>query len=447
MACPLYLLGFCGVLIAQTGTVEGDVTDCVTHKPLAGARVKLRAGERVIFGRCDANGRFQLPEVPVGSYSVQADQPGYSGAAQPFRHATPSPGAPGAEVHVSLLPYGVISGRVTDSAGVPIEGVRVELMNLRPINPNQRALPGMASRRIVLGDRELMTGVGVTTNDLGEYRFPGGAGTYYLRVHPLTNRDGSDETERLTYYPNALRAALGRPVALAAGRQVPNIDIRLIRQAGVRISGTVVQPASSSKGRWFQVSTSVLAWRQDAPDTDEPMLAVSTEYDAFDLKNFLPGQYVIEALEHDRSDPEHPRTLMAGRRTVEVRDKDLDGVEIPLLPAVDIPGTVVFGESCPAVRVSVVLRADSRMANFAPQDATAATRTFTLTGLVPGKYALTITPQPTGAATANGYSVVSATLGDREVLRTGFEVTGQPAGAMRISIACGVQPSAREVVR
>ena len=130
------LLGFCAVVFAQTtpstasqtGIVEGDVTDSVTHKPIAGARVMLQADKGVLFTRCDGNGRFQFQPVPLGDGLVLADQAGYVGISQPPIPARLSPGKTRTQVHSLLQPYGVISGRITDPAGVLKEAVE----NVRP---------------------------------------------------------------------------------------------------------------------------------------------------------------------------------------------------------------------------------------------------------------------------------------------------------------------------
>lgn len=354
-----FLLGLCAVPFAQTpspaGTVEGDVTDIVAHKPIPRARVKLQAGERILFTRCDENGRFQLAEVAMGSYTVVADQPGYSPAGQPPSHARLSPDKTRAEVHVLLQPYAVISGRVVDSAGVPVEGAFVELLELRPIDPNRRPGLALAASRAVLGDRELVVAYGIRTNDLGQYRFARRpAGSYYLCAHPATYSASRDETERATYYPRTLRAADAKPVAVAAGQEVVNTDIQLIRQAGVRVSGRVIQPADSPKPRSILVRSTMFVTPSDSPLLGGGLTPGFDEKGAFDLKGILPGRYVIEAATSDQTDFGNPRTLLAGRRTIEVGDKDVDGVEIAMQPPFDIHGAVVFGENCPAVPVSIL---------------------------------------------------------------------------------------------
>lgn len=448
------MLGFCAVLFAQTpsptppqtGAIEGDVTDILTHKPLAGARVKLQAGDLLLFTRCDANGRFQFPEIPAGNYLVAPDQPGYLAFGQTVRAAYSIISGTPTQVHFPLKPYAVVSGRVTDSAGVPMQGASVELLRLRAIDPEHGDLPTVG-RRAIVGNREMVVADGAVTNDLGEYRFARrSAGSYYVGARPAGHRDDGDETERLTYYPRVLRAESARAIAVSDGQQVSGIDIQLIRQAGVRISGRAVPPADSPKGRSAMVSTYVVAWRQDAPQEEEAMLPSYAVEGAFELKNFLPGQYVVEAVATDQTDLGHPRILAGGRRTVEVRDKNVGGVEIAMLPPVEIQGSVVFAANCPAVPVAIQPAPFSRIDRIARQIAGAATPTFTLSSLIPGHYMLIVSPEPRTVA-GNRYSVASVRLGGREVLQSGFEIAGQPPGAMRIAITCSGQIEAGRVAR
>jgi hypothetical protein len=463
------LLGFCAVLFAQTpsptrprtGAVEGDVTDSVTQKPIAGARVTPQGGLRALFTRCDANGRFQFQAVPLGEYQAAADQPGYMGFGQPPVAVRLSSGNARAQVHILLPPRGVVSGRIVDSADVPIERMTVELLELRAINAKPASPPAImrdpefAPRRDTLEGGELVVVAGAQTNDLGEYRFAHVApGTYYVYAWTDEGPEDHEKTARRTYYPHALRAESARPVAVSAGQEVSNIDIQAIIQPYLWVSGHVVPPVPRSRSG-SPVSTSAVAWRPKAP-AEELSPGFFTD-DAFELGNFLPGPYVIVAVTTDQSHTGHP--LLAGRRTIEVPDKDLDGVEIPMQPPVDLKGAVVFDKTCPAVPVSIEPSFDTGIASFNqlvrsarlgpidPQVAAAATGTFTLRSLVPATYRLAIHPRPPRTATNLRYSVASAKLGDRDVLRDGFEVTGQPPGTLRISIACGGQPGAREVAR
>jgi hypothetical protein len=454
------LLGFCAVLIAQTqpltppltGTVEGSVTESVTHKPVAGARVKLQAGERALFAMCDENGRFQFQEVPLGDYPVWADRPSYRPLGDPAKVRISSDKAR-AQVNVMLQQYGVISGRIADSAGVPLEGARIELLVLREIDPKRLNPYPLGPAKATFGDREIVAEGYATANDLGEYRIVGMApGNYYLYYASGQHPSYLDPDEHPTYYPQTVHARLAKPVAIGPGQVVPNIDIQAIRQTDVRVSGRYRPAIVSPNPYSFPTKTYLAAWRPDAPE-EESSEGFFVD-GAFELKNFLPGRYVLEAATiDDRTDPQRPHAVMGGRRTIEVADKDLDGVEVAMQPPVDIPGAVVFGTNCPAVPVSIAPKLDTRLGCFSwlppmdPKVAAAATGTFALPGLIPGKYTLAITPQPPASSANYGYSVASAKLGDGDVLQAGFELNGQPPGALRIAITCDQPRATQEVVR
>jgi len=461
-ALPLF--GLCSLLFSQTpspttsqtGTVEGDVTDSVTHKPIAGARVRLQAGDRVLFTRCDENGRFQFQPVPLGEVLVLADQPGYLGISQPPIPARLSPGKTRTQVHSLLQPYGVISGRITDPAGVAAEGVTVELLQLRPVHPKPGSPavagnpPEFAPARATLGDNQMVAIANSKANDLGEYRFAGLApGSYY--VYAWTDEDPADQepVTRRTYYPRAIQPESARPVAVSAGQEVSNIDIQAVRQIPRRIAGHLVPTVYSPKGHSFPIRTEVVIWLADDPAQSRGDLNWQGGWSGSDFAfgKFLPGKYVIEALASDQPDFLAERRFQAGRRTFELSDKDLDNLEIPMQPLLDLHGAVAFAKNCPAAPVSVQAEATPAFVKFDPRVADAATGAFTLPSLFPARYALTIRPQPPRTAAKLRYSVASAQLGGQDVLKDGFELDGPPAGTLRISITCGGQPGAGEVAR
>jgi hypothetical protein len=61
------------VFAAQTGALEGTVVDAVTEAPLAGARVTLVGTQRGAM--TDAEGRFRVPDLDEGRYSVTFTHP------------------------------------------------------------------------------------------------------------------------------------------------------------------------------------------------------------------------------------------------------------------------------------------------------------------------------------------------------------------------------------
>jgi hypothetical protein len=73
-------LGLTLSLMANTGNIQGTITDLDTQQPLIGANIVL---ENTSFGAAsDVNGYFQITHVPVGSYSLRADMMGYKSQAK-----------------------------------------------------------------------------------------------------------------------------------------------------------------------------------------------------------------------------------------------------------------------------------------------------------------------------------------------------------------------------
>ena len=74
----LALLAFAHPTLAQTGTVSGSILDRQTGDPLVGAIVFLEGTQIGIT--CDVEGRFQLFDVPVGTYVLASSMIGYQDA-------------------------------------------------------------------------------------------------------------------------------------------------------------------------------------------------------------------------------------------------------------------------------------------------------------------------------------------------------------------------------
>jgi hypothetical protein len=122
----------------QTGAIEGVITDSA-GVPVAQARVTADAVERVVLS--DRDGKFVLPELPVGDHVVRVSKEGFEPLL--FKLALPAPATLG--VKLTLLPLsaaavaeayqraraGVTSsivGIVTDQYNVPIRFAQVSAM-------------------------------------------------------------------------------------------------------------------------------------------------------------------------------------------------------------------------------------------------------------------------------------------------------------------------------
>ena len=72
-------LGYVNPANVTTGTIRGSVTDTATGQGLGGVTVTVSTVPAAV--ETDANGDFQISNVPTGPLSIQAEKSGYSSAA------------------------------------------------------------------------------------------------------------------------------------------------------------------------------------------------------------------------------------------------------------------------------------------------------------------------------------------------------------------------------
>ena len=230
-------------------TAEGAVVNSITGEPVRKATVVLRSMDRGGAGYSavsDATGHFVITGLNPGKYHLSAERIGFArqefGAKRPNRAGvavTLSPAETRKGLDVRLTPQGVITGRVLDEDGDPVQHVTV----------------GLLRRVFSDGRRQLMPGAqGASTNDLGEYRIFGLApGRYYVSAtyrrggYVETNEAGAaDEAYPPTFYPGAISAESAAPIDIAAGATLQGVDIRLQKVTAVHLSGRVVTPENEA---------------------------------------------------------------------------------------------------------------------------------------------------------------------------------------------------------
>jgi len=167
-----------------TAMVAGVVlTDEQPPLPVRRARVTLMP-EGAAAGwsaTTDDEGRFAIPSVPAGRYTLESSKPAWItaryGAARPGRPGTPIAVANGQQVTglaIRMSHGAVITGFVTDRAGQPIPGVSVSAMRFVPSElSGERTLrrPGGAADSV--------------TDDQGAYRSYGLPAGEYVVVATL----------------------------------------------------------------------------------------------------------------------------------------------------------------------------------------------------------------------------------------------------------------------
>jgi protocatechuate 3,4-dioxygenase beta subunit len=229
---------------APTGEMAGLVTDAVSQRPLARARVILTASHDVLaFNRVlitDEDGRFHFTALPAGdSFVLTASKAGYAvrsaGEMPPLYQPVPMRLATGeirAKVDVALTPAVLIAGRLRDADGTPLANGLVE-----------------ASRAVFEGGRRTLVPVAdAITNDRGEFRVVGLApGQYYLSARDPVFVGVADATGPLTYpetfFPGVLSPDDATRLTLEAGTPPATVDFTV--QAGTPLRGTPVEGAET----------------------------------------------------------------------------------------------------------------------------------------------------------------------------------------------------------
>ena len=447
--------------------LEGRVVNALDGSPLAGARIKLnRIHEAVItrssgpiaaarlapndsgeplFTKTDAQGHFQFPATTLGTYTLNAEQPGFLRTYDPrnprdpimlLDFIPPASGSTGAyrlgtfeiagvgsvtksldangSLHavavIPLTPSAVITGRITEPSGVARNNALVEILARR-------------------GDA-LATVLTTQTDDRGEYRAAHLApGTYYVMAARSGTWTTSARSFRSTYYPAALDAASSTPLALAAGQQA-RADIRIRSTAGVSVTGAVTPAVTTAVTPMDAAGTSTKVMLYQ-PDVLGKLMSGFAEASGgrFELKNVMSGKYTLLALTRATTTDGTEGTPLAGAlRQIEVGDRNLEGMDVALQPLRDLPGTVVFAQGCVPVEVHVAAAGRNAFGVSRAEAVPDSAGEFTLKGLIPAKHNLTI-ELPFGYA-------ASAQLDGGDALKDGFYYPAAEGGALRINVGC-----------
>lgn len=222
-----------------TGVITGRVVSD-TGRPLRRARVTvsspdLGAGSSRSTST-DLAGRYEIKELPAARYRVQVTRSGFL----PLDYGQRRPGEQGRPVQIgdgqtvekidfALPRMSVITGRVSDELGEPIEGVTV-----------------LAMRSLFFeGRRKLVPVAQAQTDDQGEYRLQKlPPHTYYVMASTKETWTVIEAGKEIvlgympTFFPGIISGADARRVPVGLGQQVPSIDLSLIPGRTATVSGT-----------------------------------------------------------------------------------------------------------------------------------------------------------------------------------------------------------------
>lgn len=308
----------------------------VTAKPLQGAQERERASASGLSALTGADGRFLFENVADGLYMVQLRRQGMF----PWRGRqglSPSrievkEGVPVRGLRYALAPHAVISGKVLDEEGEPVQGAEVMALRRAWFTEPHRWFPENAPAR---------------TDDRGEFRLHGlRPGKYVLLVRPPSVAAIPGLPVRTVYasayYPEPSDLSQAQPMEASAGEEAAGIVIRLRTVPARSISGAVVLPDGS-----LAVGSSVSAGpviRNGIPAGEGRSLPGDAP-GKFRIDGLAPGRYRVIARMFSRVTPEQPvpaGVLLSAAREVDLTGGDAEGLEIRLAMPVAVRGKVVI---------------------------------------------------------------------------------------------------------
>ena len=417
-----------------TGTISGTVMNEVTGVPIAGARVKLTPQEteaEPLYGRTDAQGRFEFANVNPGHYGFAAESPGLSRSGQNSCCVDLKAGEQRVTLTVSLSPYAVISGKLTDFNGIPVADSQIEVLRKRPKSETR----GLFDHALPDGQNVLVAATEARTDDRGEFRAARvEPGTYYLVANKSRLGPWEDRANRITYYPHALDLASAKSLQVGAGQQV-RADIQIARQTGVRVAGRLLKPTrDESAAASYSYTNVTLVPEQNSLANANGLFTISRS-DRFELTDILPGKYRLLAVTREQHDVlgGDAKIVLTAARLIEVADKDVEGLDIELQPSRDLLGVATFTEGCAQVPVRIEAHAFGPLASTVGSVVTGSDGKFVLSGFPPGHISLNISAIPAALSAARP---ISATLGDRDVLQDGFDYPFAADAVLRIVMGC-----------
>ncbi|HJT86868.1 MAG TPA: carboxypeptidase-like regulatory domain-containing protein [Bryobacteraceae bacterium] len=456
---------FCASAAAQSSTparavIEGAVLNSATNAPISGARVKIETNDAdPLYGKTDSQGHFQFQNLGSDAYQLAAEYPGFlfsgesatmhAGSAYISLRDRPSPRKTGvtvarstdpdgtlrAQVTVLLTPAAVIAGTLTDPYGTPLAGSPIELLIRQPIQPGSPPSSWPGRNRLPDSQNEIASVAGVQTNDRGEFRIARlAAGTYYVVANQGRLGVGAwERTFHATYYPHTTDLASAKPIQLAAGDHV-RADIQIFKQSGVRVTGVLLNlpHADAVPGVFIHTTLTLIPANNFLPNPDAPF--TTAQHDRFEFNDVVPGKYTLVALTREVSGPfgRPDKGSLGARRPIEIGNRNDDSLTVELVPLREVTGTVTFPQGCSAP-LHININAYSNLGASRADVPVGPDGAFTFGGLAPAHYTVGVLGPPTIAAT-------SARLGDREVLRDGFDYPPPPGETLKITVGC---PSGR----
>jgi protocatechuate 3,4-dioxygenase beta subunit len=448
---------------ADLASMEGQVFNAIGGTPLRKATININRqnsgpmapGARSSYSATtDASGHYSIAGIEPGTYRVNADRTGFLNMAYNARR----PGGPGTPLDLAraqkmtgvdfrLTPHGVLSGKITDEDGDPVEGVQIQILRL-VYNQGRKQLQGNG---------------GESTNDLGEYRISGIVpGKYYLsaiyRNRRLTmagmQEDNSAQEDYVTtFFPGVTDVAAASPIEMAPGDQLQGINLRLSKVHTVRVAGHLVDntsppppPSDGGRGTVTNIVNGQVVNAVNMPVNGRIQLRlqprsslgpngmnVNTPVRAdgnFEFPSVPPGSYYLIAINNQAG----RNGAHATRQPLDVGDSNIEGVNVAINPGADVSGHVRYDGDPPQPLPSLTVRLTPREMNMGipppPPARVEDDGSFHFSDISLDQYTVNVN-------TPAGLYLKSVRSGNTDVMVSGLDLS---SGAGALDILMGLNP-------
>lgn len=375
--------------------IRGYVVRIGTGEAIPNAQVSLtRAqgrGGQALAAVSDPNGRFVIGNIVAGDYRLAVERDGYVDK----EYGQISPNRPGtvltlraaeerSDLMMTMVPTGVITGRVSDRNGQALEGVEVRasrfeyedgvrvLDTVREAETDDRGAyrlywlePGeyYVSATFSSSSRELLQLAEALANAVPEeLRARGGAQSPLQLLLPQIE-DAAQEEVRAeiyvdTYFPGTYNAAAASAVAVLPATEMSSINFTVLPTRAVSVSGRVVGPFTAADG----LSTSVtLVPRSTTVATTGGgrgrgrSSGGRNQDGSFSISGVAPGSYTLVATMETRGRGGRGNRggrgggggdlQLSGFTNIEVGNQDIENVVVQVQPAVTVRGQIWVDDS------------------------------------------------------------------------------------------------------
>jgi protocatechuate 3,4-dioxygenase beta subunit len=421
--------------------VEGLVTRDPGSEPVKKALIELIAENQNAGGNytaiTEADGKFRIEGIVPGRYRLMVERTGFvevekRQARSDGRMLTLSAGQELKDVSIRLQATAVVDGRVTDEDGEPLADAQVSVQRRTFAGGHSHWEPAGAER----------------TNDLGGYRIAGlAAGRYYISVTPPPNLKVLIETPRnkpsaemsgngeqdkpppasyaTFYYPGVKDRAQASAVQLRAGEDFP-ANFSLTPSPTVAIRGSVTNiPAGGS----------VVVMLRSA-EANSIMTATEVRKDGgFEIRDVSPGNYTLFAMVIGGT-----AGAPTARQEVDVGADNTSALRVILQRGGEIRGRLRVEDKGGSAKLDLsqcflALRSadadDDAGITLSGEDGfsnlshIAADGSFTWKNVPAGRYFFVLS---TGGDAPSDWFLKSGTAGGRDILDSGFEISGGSVG-------------------